>query len=195
MGRSGYHKNDYGQTALETAIILIAFVVVASVFAFTILSASASSPGPNDDTLYAGLSGIQSGLISRGSAIAQASPDSERITSISFNLTVATGGDPLDLTTDNPATTASESSLALDYQDGAQSESALPWSITWFGQHDGDALLETGELVEITVDLSGLEIGLGPATEFTLEVRPPAGAVLRLLHTTPAEFEAVMELR
>ncbi|MFN8596529.1 MAG: archaellin/type IV pilin N-terminal domain-containing protein [Anaerolineae bacterium] len=32
------HRNERGVTALETAIILIAFVVVAAVFAFTILS-------------------------------------------------------------------------------------------------------------------------------------------------------------
>ncbi len=192
MGRSGYHKNDYGQTALETAIILIAFVVVASVFAFTILSASASSPGPNDDGLYAGLSGIQSGLISRGSIIAQASGDSSRVVSVSFNLAVSASSDPLDLTSGDPEARANR--LALGYQDAAQTESALPWSVTWFGQHDGDSLLETGELVEITVDLSGLEIGLGPATEFTLEVKPPSGAALRLTRTTPAALEAVMEL-
>lgn len=35
-------RDEAGITALETAIILIAFVVVASVFAFTILSAAHS---------------------------------------------------------------------------------------------------------------------------------------------------------
>jgi flagellin-like protein len=32
------HKNQQGITGLETAIVLIAFVVVASVFAFAVLS-------------------------------------------------------------------------------------------------------------------------------------------------------------
>jgi len=33
-----FMKNESGITALETAIILIAFVVVAAIFAFTVLS-------------------------------------------------------------------------------------------------------------------------------------------------------------
>ncbi|MEE8045825.1 MAG: archaellin/type IV pilin N-terminal domain-containing protein, partial [Dehalococcoidia bacterium] len=44
-----------GITGLETAIVLIAFVVVASVFAFTILSAGVFSSEANKQTIHAGL--------------------------------------------------------------------------------------------------------------------------------------------
>ncbi len=37
-------KDESGITALETAIILIAFVVVAAIFAFTVLTPARSSP-------------------------------------------------------------------------------------------------------------------------------------------------------
>ena len=63
-------KNERGQTALETAIILIAFVVVASVFAFTILSAGASSTEKGEEAIYAGLEGVQSSMSTRGTVIA-----------------------------------------------------------------------------------------------------------------------------
>ena len=44
-----------GITGLETAIVLIAFVVVASVFAFTILSAGVFASEANKQTIHAGL--------------------------------------------------------------------------------------------------------------------------------------------
>ena len=49
-------RDEGGITALETAIILIAFVVVASVFAFTILSAGTFSTERGREAIYAGLS-------------------------------------------------------------------------------------------------------------------------------------------
>jgi flagellin FlaB len=44
-----------GITGLETAIILIAFVVVASVFAFTVLSTGIFSSERSKETVFAGL--------------------------------------------------------------------------------------------------------------------------------------------
>lgn len=47
------HQNEHGQTALETAIILIAFIVVASIFALTLLSAGSSSTEGREAALRA----------------------------------------------------------------------------------------------------------------------------------------------
>ena len=47
-------RDESGITALETAIILIAFVVVASVFAFTILSAGTFSTERSREAVYSG---------------------------------------------------------------------------------------------------------------------------------------------
>ena len=47
--------NQKGITGLETAIILIAFVVVASVFAFTVLSTGIFSSERSKETVFAGL--------------------------------------------------------------------------------------------------------------------------------------------
>ena len=49
------HRSQRGITGLETAIILIAFVVVASVFAFTVLSAGVFSAEKGKEAIYAGL--------------------------------------------------------------------------------------------------------------------------------------------
>ena len=59
-----------GVTGLETAIILIAFVVVASVFAFTVLSTGIFSAERGKETIHAGLKGARSSLALKGSVLA-----------------------------------------------------------------------------------------------------------------------------
>ncbi len=58
-------------TGLETAIILIAFVVVASVFAFTVLSTGIFSAERGKETIHAGLKGARSSLELKGSVVAE----------------------------------------------------------------------------------------------------------------------------
>ena len=48
-------RDQRGVTGLETAIILIAFVVVASVFAFTVLSTGIFSVAKGKETSHSGL--------------------------------------------------------------------------------------------------------------------------------------------
>ena len=63
-------KDQRGVTGLETVIILIAFVVVASVFAFTVLSTGIFSAERGKETLFAGLKEAQGSLGMQGSVVA-----------------------------------------------------------------------------------------------------------------------------
>ncbi|MDP6513523.1 MAG: hypothetical protein QF878_10100, partial [SAR202 cluster bacterium] len=63
-------KQERGVTGLETAIILIAFVVVASVFAFTVLSTGIFSAERGKETIHAGLKGARSSMAIKGSVVA-----------------------------------------------------------------------------------------------------------------------------
>ena len=67
----GVLSGQRGVTGLETAIILIAFVVVASVFAFTVLSTGIFSAERGKETIHAGLRGARSSLELKGSVIAE----------------------------------------------------------------------------------------------------------------------------
>ncbi len=67
---SGRNETQRGITGLETAIILIAFVVVASVFAFTVLSTGIFASERSKETVFAGLDEVRSSLEPRGSVIA-----------------------------------------------------------------------------------------------------------------------------
>lgn len=185
-----FHKDERGQTALETAIILIAFIVVASVFAFTILSAGSASTEKGEDAIYSGLSGVQSSMSIKGAVIAQDSTATGKVEKLVFSVALVSGGDPVDLTD-----TSGNNVVVIGYRDGSQFKNELDWTVTWIGANDGDKLLEEGELAEITVPLGTLTPALGPNTAFTLEIKPPTGAILNVNRTTPASIEKVMELR
>lgn len=187
FGKFAINKNEKGQTALETAIILIAFVVVASVFAFTILSAGSSSTEKGKQAIQAGLEGVQSSMNVKGSIIAMGA--SGDVDDIVFTLSLVAGGSPV-----NMSTTSRE--VVIGYKDAEQFENDVPWTINWIvsKQTPADDLLEEGELAELTVDVSGLTTKLGANTAFNLEIKPPKGAVLNLNRTTPAGIQDVMDL-
>jgi archaellin len=130
-------------------------------------------------------------MSTRGSIIAMgnsATPPTA-VDNVTFNLALVSGGDPVDLTPDDPATaTAFENVVVISYRDTAQVENQIPWDVAWVGQNDGDNMLEAGELAELTIDLSGLTPALGTTTAFTLEVKPPPGAVFQLNSTTPRRY-------
>jgi flagellin-like protein len=64
------HHGQRGITGLETAIILIAFVVVAAVFAYTVLSAGLFSTQKSQEAVYSGLEEARSTMAIKGSVVA-----------------------------------------------------------------------------------------------------------------------------
>src|SRR5512137_1738399 len=94
------HEDERGITALETAIILMAFVVVASVFAYTVLSAGIFSSQKGQEAVYAGLSEARATMEIKGSMFAygNTSGNTSTVTAVSFTLTNAMKGQAIDLT-------------------------------------------------------------------------------------------------
>ena len=195
---SKLHKNESGQAALETAIILIAFVVVASVFAFAILSAGSASTERGEQAIYSGLEGVQSSLEIRGAVIANT--DASEVTSVVFTVAPVSGGDPINLGTAGAdgSVAVTDSDVVISYRDATQVVNDNDFGLVWIRSNESgtaDKLLEEGELAEITVALSS--VNLAPNTAFSLEIKPPTGGVVQINRTTPAAFEAsgVLELR
>lgn len=171
--------NQRGITGLETAIILIAFVVVASVFSFTVLSTGVFASERSKETVYAGLEEAKSSLEPRGSVIAfkgragTASSD-DTIYKITFVLANAIAGEPVDLTppytadesgTDPDISSGAEYKTVISYQDKNQYISDVPWTMKLLGQSSADNLLEEGEKAEITVWLLQRLNGVANATD------------------------------
>ncbi len=66
------YKGQKGITGLETAIILIAFVVVAAVFAYTVLSAGLFTTQKSQQAGYSGIQEARSSVTVKGDVIAKA---------------------------------------------------------------------------------------------------------------------------
>ena len=183
-------REEAGITAFETAIILIAFVVLASVFAFTILSAGTFSTERGKEAVFAGLSQVRSSIELKGSVIATASVTGTTgtIDDVIFTIANAVGGEPVNLNTDDKV-------VVIDYRDARQMTSVDSWALAWKVRADDDDLLEAGELAEITVPLDTLTNTLGINTDFSIEIKPPSGAVLNIQRTTPAYIETVYDLQ
>ena len=183
-------RDESGITALETAIILIAFVVVAAVFAFTVLSAGTTSTEKGKEAIFSGLEEVSSSLELRGSVLAISNTvgisGTGEIGHLVFTVGNVAGGSAIDLTD-----TTGENKVVIDYRDGSQYVSPLDWTITWPVRRDTDDLLEDGELAKIDVDLSG--VNLGPDTAFAVEVKPPRGGVLMIQKTTPSYIDSVID--
>lgn len=158
-------RHQRGITGLETAIILIAFVVVASVFSFTVLSTGVFASERSKETVYAGLEEAKSSLEPRGSVIAfkgraGTTTADDTIFKIQFVLANAIAGVPVDLTppyttdatnTDPDISSGAEYKTVISFQDKNQYLSDVPWTIKLLGQNSSDFLLEQGEKAEITV--------------------------------------------
>jgi flagellin FlaB len=209
-----FFKHEKGITGLETAIILIAFVVVAAVFAYTALSAGLFATQKSQEAIYSGLKEAQSTLELKGSVIATANVvgDSGNIQQISFIVANVLGGEPVDFTPPDDATsvngTASDTSankVVIKFIDKDQTVNNLFWTFTPLGNDNGNNLLEMNEKFQVTVgsDTPGSDGGnlvnalapdLGSNTSFTLEVLTPGGAVLQIPRNTPPTIDKIMNL-
>ena len=65
-------RSEQGITGLETAIILIAFVVVATIFAFVVLTTGVFSAERGKETVFAGLEKARGSMELRGGVVVTA---------------------------------------------------------------------------------------------------------------------------
>src|SRR5678816_373394 len=83
--RDEHARDERGITGLETAIVLIAFVVVAAVFSFVVLSTGLFSSERGKETVYAGLAKTRGSMELTGGVIA--TTDGTNVTDLTFGLT------------------------------------------------------------------------------------------------------------
>jgi flagellin FlaB len=181
-------RDQRGITGLETAIILIAFVVVATVFAFVVLTTGVFSAERGKETVYAGLHKARGTMEIRGGVVVRATPPT--INSIEFTVATVAAGDPIPM---DYAATALRTVIA--YRDEAVADSDVPYTTTVI-VGDTDLLLEPGEVFVIAVDPAQID---GPPTitansRWTLEIQTPVGGVIDLTRSMPGEIDTIMQL-
>ncbi len=188
-------RDERGITGLETAIILIAFVVVASVFAYTVLSAGIFSSQKGQEAVYSGIAETRATMEIKGSVFAYGNTTTGNVTAVSFTLTNALQGQAIDLTP-NDGGNATHVTI-ISYTDNNQHVADMPWSVAWIGKNSntgGSNLLEQDNQAVVTVKLTGLTVSPGIYSTFTIEVKPVTGAALVINRTLPARIDPVMNL-
>ncbi|MFQ5472227.1 MAG: archaellin/type IV pilin N-terminal domain-containing protein [Dehalococcoidia bacterium] len=190
---SSLHKREEGVTGLETAIILIAFVIVASVFAFVVLSTGLFSADRGKETVFSGLDKARGSLEVRG-AVTVSDVNSDGAVNnaggdtIVFSLANSVSGAPVSV--DPAATTNSTIMNYIDAQ-GRVGDATYTVSKTL---GDADDLLENGELFQITIVIPAGS-SLAANETFTVEVVPPSGGTSLINRTMPQAIDQVMDLR
>ncbi len=199
-------NSERGVTGLETAIILIAFVVVASVFAYTVLSAGIFSAQKGQEAIYTGLKQARSSMSIIGGITIKDTDADNQVDEMWFVVSSTLDGEAIDLTTttdSNADGLLSDESpknhvAIITYIDGQQRISDIAWTSTPVGRGDSDSLLEVGEKFLIFVDLAAVDSGSYPLEKydtFTLEFLPDTGSALVIQRTVPAIVDPVMDLR
>ena len=186
-------KNQQGITGLETAIILIAFVIVASVFAYVVLSSGLFSTQKAKEAVHAGLQETGSTIELKGNVLGRM--ENSVLTEVYFTIGTPPGGDSIDFTD-----TSSNSSnvVIISYSDKYQVFPTVNWTMQKLNTTTTDNLLDDNELFQITVDLSCVSANAtdeqkpGPYHTFQLEIKPPVGAILNIERTIPNRVDQIV---
>lgn len=181
-------------TGLEAALVLIAFIVVASVFAYTILGAGFTTTQKSQEVVQSGVAGASSTLQLTGEVYGIGEAEVS-VNMINFSVSLAPGGSSIDF--DKVSITYSnETNLeTLTPVAGRQSTSttAGTWAITSISGEVGSSnnLLEKGEQFALSVHPVR---GTPKNTVLTVEIKPAVGSTVSIRRTAPEAVRVVNKL-
>ena len=187
-----------GITGLSTAIVLISFVIVASVFAFAILTTGLFSASKARETATNAMRAAASTLQHKGSIFAtESNGTADTVAEFRFKLANLAGSAEVSLL---PATTLVVYIDSLNAKHAfyvpAGGTPATADSVGWRSEWllgDSDTV-DPGEMVEIFVNIDGLANPLRAGTQFKLELIPARGPAVTLERTIPLEITSRMDL-
>jgi archaeal flagellin FlaB len=196
-------KAEKGITGLETAIILIAFVIVASVLSYVVISAGLFSSQKAKSAVNSGLNQSGATMEVKSNITAELGLDKDGatvVTKIFFNVGIVPGGSQVDLNPNDPTNANAKPSLTISYTDAAQNVPCLYWVTAYINQNNGDDMLDPGEIAMITIYLDSSQTyysdatdtihympnAITPGTNLSLSLAPPDGSVLPIERLIPS---------
>lgn len=184
-----------GLTGLETAIILIAFIIVAAAFAFAVLNLGFASTQKSGEVLKAGLEEATSSIELAGSVIAMGgnTTNGMKVYNATLYIKTAIGKRPVDLSSETLVISYVDPYIKVDKLEIGTQASVVEL------QGDGDTLIEYGELFKIVVFFDKIyedasRVKLKPNDVFVIEVKPLVGALLKVERRLPPAIDPVMDL-
>jgi len=179
--------DDDAFTGLEAAIVLIAFVIVSSVFSYVILSAGFMATQKAQEVVHAGVEQSSSTLQLQGSVFGSADAPGGPVTvlTIMFKLGIPYGSIDLNKTTFHISTDSTDEILhkGTDLQDPGPGQ----WTIhERYGDSTQIAHLGINDQVSIELRPS---TPIPPGKKFTLEVNPSGAAGFTITRTIPTSTD------
>ena len=199
-------KDRTALTGIETAIILIAFVIVAAAFAFVVLNMGFYTSQRGKTVIQSGLGEASSAIELDGSVIAYGNRTAQNVTGIVIYIKLSCGRYPVEL---------NENKLVISYaNDRIAFDNLYDSSIV----DSKNNILEEGEKFKIFINLTALEgylkenqgseipglnappnwnpsdVYLHPHDIFRIEIKPPVGAILTIERIIPPSIDEVMSL-
>ena len=199
-----------GMTGLETAIILVAFVITAAAFAFVILNMGFLTAEKAQLVISTGISEasssmiIDSGLVGyfSNTTVVPASQANICLTKVVFYIKLSQGHEPIDVDDNRLVATYTNSRC---HGEVYQQNGTIMTIKRITG--DPDTLLEAGEKFRVEIDFTQMaltdmdpvlssraELYAHPYEKFRIEIRPSQGAVMAIERMIPVVYSSVMTI-
>jgi flagellin FlaB len=201
MNGKSWVKGKKGLTGIETAIILVAFVIVAAAFAFAVLNVGFQSTQKAQDVMRAGMEQASSALELDGAVIAYKADEGDYVKNVTFAIRLSPGKSPVALSSQffAIAVTTHDKYWPNVYTNSTDGRSCATASnnvtACIFPILDGGAkgFLEQGDKFLVVVAF-GDDVAPGTNTQITIELKPAIGNVLTVQRITPLSLTDVMYL-
>jgi len=196
-----FRSDDRGFTGLEAAIVLVAFVVVAAVFAYVVLGAGFFTTQKAQQTVHTSVEQTSSTLEIVGNVYGTGSGTGavgNTITYVNFSMGLAPGGTAIDFSKVAISYSNATTLETLSQPDMSSATIQQPatggWAITGIqNAPNGDAgtaspLLQPNEQFSISCKPTHQIIA---NDVFTIEIKPSAGAAFSISRTAPGAIIGV----
>jgi flagellin FlaB len=209
-----FARNKKAISGLETAIVLIAFVIVASAFAYAVLNMGFLATQKSQEVVTGGLAAASSAVVVDGPVYGYSNQtgSTANCTTIIFWLKTAAGADSVDLNVNkttigyqNPRGVwpniynTGGSTLTYTVSNVAYSSTSKALTVEW--EVGSGFTLDRNEKVRVTIDLGQLSTGANAKAgwvmkneQFKIIVKPPTGSVLDIVRYAPPEVKTVNDL-
>ncbi len=179
--------NEDGFTGLEAAIVLIAFIVVASVFSYVVLGAGFFTTQKAQETIYRGIEQSTTNVQLAGNVYGLASNTTEGIDQLRFSIGLVPGTPSVNLEKMNIIiSTPTVSPKILAWTNATSSTRDTNFIALKNGIGNPQSAIAPGDQVEIQMNITAVPRD----TKITLEIRPGMGASYPFSKTTPAIITA-----
>ncbi|HOI13741.1 MAG TPA: flagellin [Methanoculleus sp.] len=184
-------SSDAGFTGLETAIVLIAFVIVAAIFAYVVLTAGILFSGESRSTVHQGVHEAGSSVTLAGTVYGVSSTR-EYIDYIVIPIELTAGSEPIDMNTVSirivgqaHARIVFQNDPLIDVCPGVGK-----WSVQERFNADSNALLEARERYALNIS-PNIRTDYRPYRTFAVEIKPAGRAALRVERTVPGSIDRI----